>query len=53
VAQTAGATFVPLQAAFDAAAARGGPAHWLADGVHPTPAGHALIAERWRTAVGW
>jgi len=53
IARSAEATFVPLQAAFDTAAARGGPAHWLADGVHPTPAGHALIAERWRAAVGW
>jgi lysophospholipase L1-like esterase len=53
VAARAGATFVPLQAAFDDASARGGPAHWLVDGVHPTPAGHALIAERWRAAVGW
>jgi lysophospholipase L1-like esterase len=53
VAQIAGATYVPLQAAFDAASAQGGAAHWLSDGVHPTPAGHALIAEQWRTAVGW
>jgi len=53
VAGRAGATFVPLQAAFDRAAARGGPAHWIGDGVHPTPAGHALIANRWRAAVGW
>lgn len=51
VAQRAGATFVPLQSAFTAGAARTGPAHWAADGVHPTPAGHALIAERWREAV--
>jgi lysophospholipase L1-like esterase len=47
-----GATFVPLQRAFDDASARGGPAHWLGDGVHPTPAGHALIAERWRAPTG-
>ena len=53
VAARAGATFVPLQTAFDDASARGGPAHWLSDGVHPTPAGHALIAERWRALVGW
>jgi len=53
VADSAAATFVPLHSVFDAAAVRGGPAHWLADGVHPTPAGHALIAERWRAVVGW
>lgn len=52
VASRAGATFVPLQAAFDGLSARTGPAHWTLDGVHPTPAGHALIAERWRAVVG-
>src|SRR5438552_3495610 len=24
---------------------------WAADGVHPTPAGHAVIAEQWRRAA--
>jgi len=52
VAERVGAAFVPLQAAFDAAAARTGPEHWAPDGVHPSPAGHALIAERWRVVVG-
>jgi lysophospholipase L1-like esterase len=51
VARAAHATFVPLQRAFDEAARHGGPQAWLFDGVHPTPAGHALIAERWRHAV--
>jgi lysophospholipase L1-like esterase len=53
VARRIGATFVQLQAPLDTAAAHGGPAYWLADGVHPTPAGHALLAEHWRAAVGW
>jgi lysophospholipase L1-like esterase len=53
VARRLGATFVPLQVPLDRAAAHGGPAYWLADGVHPTPAGHALLAEQWRAAVGW
>jgi lysophospholipase L1-like esterase len=52
VAERAGATFVPLQAPFDEAARRTGAAYWAGDGVHPTPAGHALIAERWRGAAG-
>ncbi|HZS59593.1 MAG TPA: hypothetical protein VFA43_10010, partial [Gemmatimonadaceae bacterium] len=52
VAQRAGATFVPLQQAFEQAAAKGGPAYWLSDGVHPTPSGHALIADRWREVSG-
>jgi lysophospholipase L1-like esterase len=53
-AEHAGATYVTLQREFEDAATRGGgPAYWLVDGVHPTPAGHALIAERWRAVVGW
>src|SRR5881394_4430364 len=45
VAQHAGASFVPLQAAFDDMVRQGAPQYWAADGVHPTPAGHAVIAE--------
>jgi lysophospholipase L1-like esterase len=52
VASAAGARFVPLQAVFDARAASTGPEAWAKDGVHPTPAGHALIAEQWRAIVG-
>ena len=51
VAAAAHATWVPLQQPFDKAAAKTGPAYWAADGVHPTAAGHALIAERWRAAT--
>ena len=46
------AVFVPLQKPFEKAAEEGGPAYWLHDGVHPTPAGHALIAREWRRATG-
>lgn len=46
VAERVSATFVPLQDELTRLAADTGPAHWAADGVHPTPAGHALIAER-------
>jgi lysophospholipase L1-like esterase len=52
VAQRVGATFVPLQARFTSAAERVDKAYWIADGVHPTPPGHALIAEGWRASVG-
>ncbi|MNI82078.1 GDSL-like Lipase/Acylhydrolase [compost metagenome] len=45
------AIFVPLQDVFDAAAERMEPAYWLWDGVHPTAAGHDLIAERWLEVV--
>jgi lysophospholipase L1-like esterase len=51
VARQAKATFVPVQAKLTELAARTSPEYWAADGVHPTPAGHALIAERWRRAV--
>ena len=51
VAHRAGAAFVPLQRVFDDLARKGTPQYWAADGVHPTPAGHAVIAERWRRAA--
>ena len=43
--------FVPLQDKFNAANADA-PAdgYWLADGVHPTPAGHELIKQAWLEA---
>lgn len=43
--------FVPLQDAFDEAATRAEPAYWLHDGVHPTGAGHDVIAKRWLEVV--
>jgi lysophospholipase L1-like esterase len=52
VAKRAKATWLPLQEKLDAAARKTGPAYWAADGVHPTPAGHELIAEQWRRIVG-
>jgi len=51
VARQVNATFVPMQARFTELASRGTPEYWAADGVHPTAAGHGLIAERWRRAV--
>ena len=45
VASRISATFIPLQEKFDALAAKTGPQYWAADGVHPTPAGHEVIAE--------
>lgn len=48
VAAHANATFVPLQAIFDRKVRSSPPEYWAADGVHPTPAGHALIANEWR-----
>jgi len=52
VARRAGATFIPLQSMFTQLARSAPPAYWLGDGVHPTIAGHAAIADSWREAVG-
>lgn len=35
----------------EAAFANGNPSYWASDGVHPTPAGHGLIARQWLKAV--
>ncbi len=47
-----GAQLVPLDGLFASVAAVRDPAFWAGDGVHPTPAGHALIAQAWLKAVG-
>lgn len=48
-----GAVLVEYQDMFDAAVAAGTtPDFWAKDGVHPTPAGHALMAREWAKAVG-
>jgi lysophospholipase L1-like esterase len=45
------APFVPYQAAFDKAVTQAPPAYWTGDGVHPSIAGAALMAETWLKAV--
>ncbi len=45
------AVLVPMDGIFAAATSVREPAFWAADGVHPTPAGHALIAQSWLRAV--
>ena len=42
-----GAACIDTQALFDQAAAGSRPEDWAADGVHPTPAGHWLLAQAW------
>lgn len=44
-------TYVPLDGIFAAASTRREMEFWLPDGVHPSPCGHALIAEAWLQAV--
>ena len=53
VTKRAGALWVPFQEVFDDAVAAGtDPGFWAQDGIHPTAAGHALMARRWRETVG-
>ena len=39
--------YLPMDGIFAAACLHREPAFWSEDSVHPTPAGHALIAEKW------
>ena len=43
--------YVPLDGFFASAATEREAAYWLPDGVHPSLAGHGLIADRWWKAV--
>lgn len=45
------AIYVPLDGIFAAACLRQQPSFWAPDGVHPSLAGHGLIAEAWLEAV--
>jgi acyl-CoA thioesterase-1 len=51
LAEEAGALFVPLQGVFDLATSLAPPRHWARDGIHPSTAGHQLIARAWLKAV--
>lgn len=46
------ALLVPLDQIFADRAKDTPPAYWAGDGVHPSDAGHALIADAWIRAVG-
>lgn len=46
-----GAVWIPLQQLFDEASKIAPAAHWAADSVHPTAAGHQLIADAWLAAM--
>ena len=53
VAKAAGAIWVPFQTMFDTAIESGAEAKiWAHDGVHPSLAGHSLMAATWRKCVG-
>ena len=51
VSDAAGTTWIPMQTVFDEAAKVAPPAHWARDGVHPSVAGHGLIAKTWWETV--
>lgn len=46
-----GDVYIPLDGIFAAAAVKQPPQFWAEDGVHPTPAGHALITHHWLKAI--
>lgn len=41
------AIFVPFQSALNDALRIAPPEHWTCEGVHPTPAGHFILAQTW------
>ena len=45
------ARFVPFQSAIDEALTLAPPEYWFKDGVHPTAAGHQLLADQWYDVV--
>ncbi|MFG2988204.1 GDSL-type esterase/lipase family protein [Streptomyces sp. NPDC048257] len=51
LARTYGAHLLAADGMFAGLAATTGPEHWSADGVHPTPAGHAALAAAWLRLV--
>ncbi|WP_342553866.1 SGNH/GDSL hydrolase family protein [Paenibacillus sp. FSL R7-0652] len=51
MAEQFGAVWVPLQQTFNAALQKADASYWLWDGVHPTAAGHELIARQWLSVV--
>jgi lysophospholipase L1-like esterase len=47
VARETNQLYLPLQNLFDAACEKADASYWLRDGVHPTAAGHQMIADAW------
>ena len=45
------AIYIPLDGVFAAASTKAKPEFWAEDGVHPTLAGHGLIARVWLAAM--
>ncbi|MFK8850729.1 SGNH/GDSL hydrolase family protein [Streptomyces sp. Ac-502] len=51
LARAYGARLLPADRMFTELATTTGPEYWAEDGVHPTPAGHAALAEAWLRLV--
>jgi acyl-CoA thioesterase-1 len=51
IARTYGTEYIPLDGIFAQATTRRDPVYWAGDGIHPTAAGHALIAQEWLKVV--
>lgn len=51
VADAHGTQWIACQTIFDEALKNGSVGHWCADGVHPSPAGHQLMANAWIEAI--
>lgn len=45
------ALYIPMDGVFSRASTQQPPAYWAEDGVHPTMAGHALMAQEWLKTV--
>ena len=45
------AVFLPCQSLLNEKLKLAGPKYWLADGVHPTPAGHQVLTDAWLAAA--
>ncbi|MDQ1910269.1 SGNH/GDSL hydrolase family protein [Paenibacillus sp. GD4] len=52
LAREIGAAYIPLDGLFAQASTQAPCTYWAPDGVHPSPAGHALIASAWLKAAG-
>lgn len=52
IAEETNSIFVPLQVEFDLASQKANAEYWIWDGIHPTAAGHELIARAWLKSLG-
>ena len=51
IAQDLTILFIPLQKPFEDVVSKASVEYWIWDGIHPTPAGHELMAQEWMRRV--